>query len=134
MCKTVWLLAIALAVSSFGVQAKDIERHYCTQFGPFYLRFDDEKAAGVFNIFMNNDMGSMVGRLDGNKVIGNWIEVESSGRIQLEFSDDWSSFEAAYVVGEVSEDWRTGWRGILRPPDNPKTFAVGTVAYHCKRD
>jgi len=133
MRKFVWLFPFIFSVSSFAAQAKDIERHYCTQFGPFYLRFDDEKAAGIFNIFMNNDMGSVVGKLVGNKIIGNWIEVDSSGRIQLEFSDDWSSFDASYSVGEASEDWRTGWHGVLRPAGRPKTFVVDTVTYHCER-
>jgi hypothetical protein len=128
------LMLIAAALFTSAATAKDIERHYCTQFGPFFLRFDDEKVAGVFNIFANNDMGSIIARLEGKTAAGGWIEVDSKGDIKFEFSEDWSSFDAAYSVGPNNGNWRTGWNGKLRPDATTGRFERNGVTYLCSRD
>lgn len=113
---------------------KSVERYYCTQFGPFSLRFDSDKAAGVFAIFANGDLGSIVGHLRDHHLEGEWIEVDSRGKIKIDFSDDWSSFKAAYNVAPATGNWRTGWYGRLRPESKPSEFTVDGQTYKCAKE
>jgi hypothetical protein len=108
-----------------------VERRYCTQFGPFFVRFDPDKAAGVFAIHMNGDLGSMVGTLDGHELEGIWVENDSRGRIRMSFSGDWSTFEAEYSVESEPESWRGGWLGRL-PRDDVEEFEHEGLTYRCR--
>ena len=116
--------------ASSNVEA--IERLYCTQFGPFFLRFDPDKAAGVFAINPNNDLGAVVGAIEDRTLTGEWIEVDSKGAIRIAFSEDWSSFEAAYTVGVDSTEWLEGWFGYLPPAGDPDEFEIAGETFHCR--
>ena len=136
--RTLMLTMMMLLVSPVTVAGHEpasrsvaIERHYCTQYGPFFIRFDPDKAAGVFTIHNNGDLGSIVGRLDGLTLDGEWIEVDSRGEIRLEFTSDWSRFEARYNVAGNPETWHGNWTGILRPADAPATIEVNETEYRC---
>ena len=50
-----------------------VERYYCTQFGPFFFRHDGEKMAGVFAILTNDDLGVVVGTIEGRSFRGRMI-------------------------------------------------------------
>ena len=138
------LTAIVFASTSLAVQkanaqesnasatAEAIERHYCTQHGPFYLRFDPEKAAGVFAINANNDLGAVVGALEDRTLTGEWIENDSKGAIRIVFSEDWSSFEAAYTIAPDQANWREGWLGYLPPAGDPDEFDIAGETFHCR--
>ena len=108
------------------------ERHYCTQYGPFFIRFDEDKAAGVFAILTNGDLGSMVGALEGRRLEGEWVEVDSGGAIRIEFSEDWSTFEAEYNLAPEPETWHGDWRGHLRPTDDTASFVRDGVEFRCQ--
>jgi len=121
-----------LVVSAPEVPSPGTERHYCTEYGPFFIRFDTDKAAGVFAILTNGDLGSMVGALVGRRIEGKWTEVDSGGDIRLEFSEDWSSFEAEYNLTAAPETWHGDWRGQLRPSDDASSFVRDGVEYRCR--
>ena len=132
------IMCIALtAAAPQSVWAQDeaggaVERHYCTQFGPFFLRFDPDKAAGVFSILPNDDLGAMVGVLEDRTLTGSWIENDSKGAIRLVFSEDWSSFEAGYTVAPDQENWREGWTGYLPPAGDPPSFDIADETFLCR--
>ena len=109
-----------------------IERHYCTQKGPFFLRFDPAKAAGVFAILANNDLGAVVGALEERTLTGEWIETDSKGAIRMAFSEDWSSFEAAYTIAPDGENWREGWTGYMPPAGDPTSFDIDGETFLCR--
>ncbi len=133
---TLLAAAIALPLSVLPAHAagetESIERSYCTQFGPFFIRFDPDKAAGVFAILQNNDLGSMVGALDGHRLEGEWIEVDSRGEIRITFADDWSSFEAEYNVAAAPDRWYDGWTGRLPENDAVDSFDVDGTTFRCR--
>ena len=108
------------------------ERRYCTQFGPFVFHFDPDKAAGIFAINRNNDLGVMVGALEGHTLKGEWVEVDSRGAIEVTFGDDWSRFDARYNVGHRPGDWYDGWIGIQQPPSGAATFVEDDVTFYCE--
>ncbi len=112
--------------------APSVERRYCTQFGPFFVRFDLDKAAGVFAIRANHDLGAMVGTLSNHQLDGAWMENDSRGRIRMTFSDDWSSFEAEYSLDSEPESWRGGWRGVLPANGEPTELARDGTTYDCR--
>jgi hypothetical protein len=107
------------------------ERHYCTQYGPFFIRFDAEKAAGVFAILTNGDLGSMVGALEGNTMAGEWIEVDSRGAIRLFFSDDWNRFDATYNLTDDRQTWHGDWTGHVRPEGEARFIRDG-IEFRCE--
>ncbi len=110
-----------------------VERNYCTQQGPFFLRFDPDKAAGVFAILPNNDLGAVVGALADRTLTGEWIETDDSkGAIRIVFSEDWSSFEAAYTIAPDNDNWREGWTGYLPPAGDPSSFDIGGETFLCR--
>lgn len=109
-----------------------IERHYCTQKGPFFLRFDPDKAAGVFAIIPNNDLGAVVGALTDRTLTGEWIETDSKGAIRMVFSEDWSSFEAAYTIAPDGENWQEGWTGYMPPAGDPPSFDIAGETFLCR--
>ena len=109
-----------------------VERHYCTQHGPFLLRFDPEKAAGIFSILANNDLGAVVGALEEQTLTGEWIETDSKGAIRMVFSEDWSSFEAAYTIAPDGENWIEGWTGYLPPAGDPPSFEIAGETFLCR--
>lgn len=133
-----FVLAFSTVVCFSGVSlaqdatADSVERFYCTQYGPFFLRFDPDKAAGVFAILPNNDLGAMVGALDGQTLAGEWIEVDSRGAIRMEFSEDWSSFTAAYSVAPSLDSWEEGWAGYLPPVGDPDSFVIDGQTFRCR--
>ena len=112
-------------------ETNSAERRYCTQYGPFFVRFDPDKAAGVFAILTNGDLGSMVGRLEGRSLEGIWVENDSRGEIRMRFSDDWSSFEAEYNVETVPEKWYGDWTGRLPPGDDATEFEHEGTTFRC---
>ncbi len=125
-------LAPAHQVSSLaGENDGSIERYYCTQYGPFFIRFDPDKAAGVFAILSNDDLGSMVGRLEGRRIDGTWEEVDSRGRIRLTFSEDWSRFDAEYTVAGNPLEWHGEWTGYLRNDPDVQEFTRDGEAFRC---
>ncbi len=124
--------AIALAlIPSARAETTAIERHYCTQFGPFFMRFDPDKAAGVFTIHQNNDLGSVVGSLDERVFDGVWTEIDSRGEIRMTFSEDWAQFNAEYSVHDTPGEWRGGWVGRLAPDSRPQAFKAGDQTFYC---
>ena len=110
-----------------------IERYYCTQFGPFFLRFDPDKAAGVFSIFGNGDMGAIVGHLNDQNLDGKWIENDNQGSIKIQFSEDWSRLDASYTIAEAPNEWRHGWTGFLKPDEHVTSFDKDGLTLQCKR-
>lgn len=109
-----------------------VERRYCTQYGPFFIRFDPDKAAGVFAILQNNDLGSMVGALNGRRLEGEWTEVDSRGDIRIHFSEDWSSFEAEFNVAAAPDRWYDDWTGRLPEDSNADSFEVDGTTFRCR--
>ena len=123
--------AVSPVTASQDATRPSVERHYCTQHGPFFIRFDDAKAAGVFAILSNGDLGSMVGQLNGTTLEGDWFEVGSRGRIVIEFSSDFTRFEAEYNVADAPETWYRGWLGVERPDESVSSIAPDDVLLHC---
>ena len=127
---------LALTLAATAVRANEanggVERYYCTQYGPFFFRFDPDKAAGVFAILTNNDLGSVVGRMDGRAFEGEWFEVDSRGDIRIFFAEDWSSFEVEYSIAGEPEEWLTGWKGRLRPEPATVAFTANDETYRCQ--
>ena len=127
---------VSIAPGASAIEGSDqefaIERQYCTQFGPFFLRFDPDKAAGVFAILTNNDLGSVVGAVDGRQFVGVWTEVDSHGEIRIAFSDDWSRFDAEYALHSSPEQWRGGWVGRLAPEGRPARFEADGQTFYCR--
>lgn len=121
-----------LANVGASAAAPSIERYYCTQFGPFFIRFDDDKAAGVFAILPNDDLGAIVGALSGRELNGEWIETDNRGEIRLQFSDDWRVFDAEYNIHTEPGNWRSNWAGRLRPANEPASFTHEGVLYRCE--
>lgn len=115
-----------------GAVQDSVERRYCTQQGPFFLRFDPDKAAGVYAILQNDSLGVVVGSLDAFQFVGTWYEMDKTGPIKLEFSEDWSSFEATYAVAPDKVPWQTGWTGYLPPAGHPVTFEIGGETFRCR--
>ncbi|MHA7872719.1 MAG: hypothetical protein ACX939_10245 [Hyphococcus sp.] len=109
-----------------------VERRYCTQYGPFFIRFDPDKAAGVFAILTNNDLGSIVGALDGHRLEGEWIEVDSRGAIRIAFSDDWSRFDAEYNVAGAPDRWYGDWTGRLPENGDVDSFIDEGTTFRCR--
>ncbi len=135
-----FLCAIILAACTISTSALannatqnegSVERRYCTQFGPFILRFDPDKAAGIFAILPNNDLGSIVGALNERELTGEWIEVDSRGEIRIQFADDWSSFSAEYNVASNPENWHSGWIGNIAPEATTTKFTVDDMTFYC---
>ena len=110
-----------------------VERYYCTQYGPFFFRHDGDKMAGVFAILTNRDLGAVVGTIEERSFSGRWFEVDSAGDIKIEFSNDWTSFDAAYAIDGEPNAWRRGWVGRLRSGDSPTSFEEGGVTYRCSQ-
>jgi len=133
LCLSVLCMSFFLMCLPAPLAASDAERHYCTQYGPFYLRFDPEKAAGVFTIFANGDMGSVVGTLDDQTLTGEWIEVDNRGPIRIEFSPDWTKFDAFYALAAAPDTWHGDWRGHLRPQEDTVSFERDGRTFQCKR-
>ena len=138
-----WPLVLVATIASLGAatarqadaSAADgvaIERRYCTQFGPFWVRFDPDKAAGVFAIHANGDLGSMVGVLEGDRLTGIWVENDSRGQIRMSFSPDRSTFEAEYNVESEPDEWYRGWLGRLQPEACPAQFDHDGKTYLCR--
>lgn len=129
---TALAVLITAVTTSQTAQAKSVERYYCTQYGPFFIRFDPDKAAGVFAILPNNDLGSIVGSLNDRTLEGEWIEVDSRGEIKLTFSEDWSRFDAEYTVSDDPDNWLGGWIGVLKPNDEAAVFEHDGVTFNCR--
>lgn len=112
--------------------ASPIVRHYCTQYGPMFLRIDGNQLAGVFVILTNGDMGSMVGTIRGHTMDGEWFETDSQGDIVISFEPDWSGFNAQYNVSSRPAVWHRNWIGKLRPSGNPVTFELEDTTLLCE--
>lgn len=136
--KSISILTVAIIfvspVSAASPVSNDesIERRYCTEFGPFFIRFDPDKAAGVFAINGNNDLGAIVGALNGRQLEGEWMEVDSHGQIRINFADDWSSFDAEYNVASSPDRWRSGWTGHLPENEAVISFDIDGVTFDCR--
>ncbi len=126
------LSAPAVAKDVHATNETPVERFYCTQFGPFFLRFDPDKAAGVFAILRNKDLGSVVGALSGRTLEGEWAEVDSRGEIRIAFSDDWATFDAEYTIHHTPDEWRGGWTGRLAPDARPHSFDADGQTFYCR--
>ncbi len=138
MLKTLCALILATSIIPTSLMAApptqsetSKERRYCTQFGPFILRFDPDKAAGIFAILPNNDLGSIVGALDGFQLEGEWIEIDSRGQIRITFSEDWNSFNAEYNVASNLDHWNGGWVGQIAPDATTTQFTKDDLTFYC---
>ena len=60
-----------------GITARNMARFFCA--------LTRIKAAGVFSILPNDDLGAMVGVLEDRTLTGNWIENDSKGAIRMGF-------------------------------------------------
>ncbi len=129
--RIIFLLGVLFAMT-LSAAAQSAERYYCTQYGPFFLRFDGDKAAGFFAVLKNDDLGAVVGVLDGYELSGNWIETGGKGPIRMTFSEDWSSFEAEYAVAPDTENWISGWTGYLPPAGDPAVFDIDGESFRCR--
>ena len=119
------------------------EQRYCTQFGPFMIRFDRDRAAGFFAALppapepettgaqAERAPGAVVGVLVNRTLEGAWLQTDKRGFLRMGFSDDWSSFIAAYALDGDPDTWRSGWMGYLPPAGDPPTFAIDGDQYHC---
>ena len=119
------------------------EQRYCTQSGPFMIRFDRDRAAGFFAALpppqepeapgaqAERAPGAVVGVLFNRTLEGAWLQTDRRGVLRMGFSDDWSSFIAAYALEDDPETWRSGWMGYLPPAGDPPTFAIDGDQYHC---
>lgn len=126
------LLIAAAMVGNARADQEATERYYCTQYGPFFLRFDDDKLAGVFAILSNGDLGAVVGTLDGNVMTGRWYENDSAGDIVIRFTPDRGAFEAEYRIDGAPADWYREWRGVLRYADGGARFKLGDTDFRCE--
>lgn len=133
LLSAIFLLTLTSHANSAQYDATDpIERYYCTQYGPFFIRFDDHQAAGVFAILRNDDLGSIVGTLSNFELRGKWIENDNRGDIRLKFSEDWLSFDAEYTLEAEPDNWLGNWSGRIRPSRQADTFEHDGVQFRCK--
>ena len=128
----VLVLSLATVATAADEPQTTVERYYCTQYGMFFIRFDPDKAAGVFAILPNSDLGSIVGVIDDHSLEGEWIEVDSRGAIRMTFSEDWSEFDAEYNVAANPEKWYSNWKGHRRPKEGVETFERDGVEFRCE--
>lgn len=131
---TAALTAISLwAVFAPALSASAEERRYCTQTGPFLLRFETAHAAGFFKALPKNGggPGAVAGAMPGRTLTGDWMTPDARGALRMGFSEDWSSFVAAYAPEADPENWRTGWMGYLPPAGDPPTFVIDGETFHC---
>lgn len=147
------LLGAALALLALPAAAQaDIEtgagsvmeQRYCTQSGPFMMRFQRNRAAGFFAALPEaagagpesaqpqNAPGAIAGVLVNRTLEGVWTQTDRRGFVRMGFSDDWSSFVAAYALEDAPETWRSGWMGYLPPAGDPPTFVIDGDRYHCE--
>lgn len=112
------------------------EHRYCTQSGPFLLRFDQMKAAGFFAALPEYEPasgpGAVAGSLSSRTLEGVWTLPDKRGSIRMGFSRDWSSFVAAYALEEDPENWISGWMGYLPPAGDPPTFIIDGDRFYCE--
>jgi len=137
MMKTILftLIFATLFISGADAQTAEIaaiERTYCTQYGPFFIRFDSDNAAGVFALPADHDLGVMIGLLHKQTFAGKWIKIDESGAIHLVFSEDWSSFEAAEDAAPNEDGWTAGWAGYMPPAGDPAQFVIDGETFVCR--
>lgn len=144
---TLWACLTLLTAPAAAQQAAQgdfiAEQRYCTQSGPFMIRFDRDRAAGFFAALpaapeaetagarSERAPGAIVGVLVNRTLEGAWLQTDKRGVLRMGFSDDWSSFIAAYALEDDPETWRSGWMGYLPPAGDPPTFAIDGDRYHC---
>ena len=136
---------MALPVSPAAAQANfqtdfsgAMEQRYCTQSGPLMIRFDRNRAAGFFAALpepagaaRDRAPGAMAGVLANRTLEGVWTRIDKRGAIRMGFSEDWSSFVAAYSLEDDPENWLSGWMGYLPPAGDPPDFVIDGDSYHC---
>ena len=124
-----------------------VEQRYCTGSGPFLLRFEATRAAGIFADLPQRGAeppptlarqdkaprvpGAMAGALSGRRLEGAWTSAERRGTIRIRFSEDWSSFTAAYAFESAPDEWTGGWTGYLPPAGDPDDFVIDGERHHC---
>lgn len=112
------------------------EQRYCTQSGPFLLRFDETRAAGFFAALPEYEPtsgpGAVAGALSNRTMEGVWTLPNMRGAIRMGFSQDWSSFVAAYAFEGDPENWTSGWMGYLPPAGDPPTFIIDGDRFNCE--
>lgn len=100
------------------------------------IRFDKGSAAGFFAALPEyeptNTPGAMAGDLSNQTLHGVWVLTNKRGFIRIEFSEDWSSFIAAYALEGDAENWRSGWMGYLPPAGDPPTFIIDSDRFYCE--
>lgn len=115
-----------------------MEQRYCTQSGPLMIRFERNRAAGFFAALpdpageaYDGVPGAMAGVLANRTLEGVWTQTDKRGAIRMGFSEDWSSFVAAYALEDDPDIWLSGWMGYLPPAGDPPDFVIDGDLYHC---
>ena len=126
------LLLIAAPAAAQDKPPAFVERYYCTTAGPFFLRFTEDKAAGVFSVLANGRLGAVAGAMDGHAFSGEWMDTDRRGGMRLSFSEDWSSFETAYSVAPDHHNWLSGWTGYMPPAGDRPTFVIDGETFRCR--
>ena len=136
-----------LAAAQDPTSGGGVEQRYCTPSGPFLIRFEEDRAAGIFADLPPRGAeppptlarkekaprvpGAMAGALSDRALEGTWTLAERRGAIRMTFSEDWSSFTAAYTVETAPEEWTGGWTGYLPPAGDPDDFVIDGERHHC---
>jgi len=126
-----------------GQRGDAAEQRYCTQSGPFMIRFENGRAAGIFaalplpggagsGLRTGPGPGAMAGVVASRTLEGVWTLSDRRGLIRIGFSEDWSSFIAAYAVEADPSEWAGGWMGYLPPAGDPADFVIDGERYHCE--
>ena len=136
MRRLILIITIGLLIPDLKAQQpeplKIISRKYCTEIGRFDLIFDEDEISGSYALLHKKSLGSIWGKLEGNKAVGRWIDQDGTGDIIIEFNTDFSWFTTSYRNDEHPETWyRDQWHGQLRPGDQP-TFSINDKTYRCE--
>lgn len=135
------LICTVTPISSQANTAGVSEQRYCTQSGAFLLRFHKNNIAGIFAALPESATagggtadrpGAVAGALSNQTVEGVWTQQDKRGSIRMGFSQDWSSFVAAYAYEDDPENWISGWMGYLPPAGDPSSFIIDGERFDCE--
>lgn len=132
-------LAALPASASAATRAFD----YCTQDGPLLMRFGDngEHAAGLLTRLSDGSFTVFIGAEADGVFSGDWRTAQGQGRIELVFSEDYSTFEGRLIgeraanedeIAEASAEGVKPLRGFLPPAGDPANFRIEGERYRCR--